>query len=142
MGFRSIILSSRKAESWLKTNKPKAIILFGGSASVYEENAPAPPKEILKLKLPVLGICYGMHWLVQELSGIITPHQEHKEYGIAKIKLSANDRLFLQTKPSQVVWASHGDSVTQTSSNFKVIATSNNKQTVAAISNSPYALLC
>lgn len=85
--------------------------------------------------MPVLGICYGMHWLVQELGGVITPHQEHKEYGTAKIKLSISDNLFLQTKPNQVVWASHGDSVTQTSSNFKIIATSNNEQTIAAISN-------
>jgi len=135
LGFRSAILSSEKAKGWLKNNKPKAIIFSGGSASVYEENAPTPPKEILKLNVPILGICFGMHWLVQELGGVITPHQEHKEYGTAKIKLSISDNLFLQTKPNQVVWASHGDSVTQTSSNFKIIATSNNEQTIAAISN-------
>ena len=135
LGFRSIILSPKRASDWLGHNKPKGIILSGGSASVYQENAPFPPEKILKLKVPVLGICYGMQWLAYRLGGSIVPHREKKEYGRARVKFDAKDKLFLDLKGENTVWASHGDSVDKIPTGFKKIAWSKNNQVIAGMSN-------
>lgn len=137
LGFRSAILSPKMAESWLKENKPQAIILSGGNASVYQKEAPFPPRKILKMGIPILGICYGMQWLAKELGGSIISHKDHKEYGETKVKFFLNDPLFNFDKISreEIVWASHGDSIGSLPAGFKVIARSNKGKTIAAMSN-------
>lgn len=135
LGVRSAILSPKRAGIWLKSHKPKGIILSGGSASVYQENAPSPPEVILKIGLPVLGICYGMQWLAQKFNGSIVPHRSSKEYGEAKVIFDTRDKLFHGIKKKNIVWASHGDSVGAIPSGFNVIARSVDGKTVAGISN-------
>ena len=85
LGYRSAILPPARASNWLKTNKPKAIILSGGSASIYESGSPQPPKEILSLGIPVLGICYGMQWMTNVFGGKVGAGREKKEYGKTEI---------------------------------------------------------
>lgn len=136
LGFRSIILSPERAGKWLRHNKLRGIILSGGSASVYEESAPIPPKEILDIGgSPILGICYGMQWLVHELGGLITANRRNKEYGAVRIFLDNKDALFLDLKTEGIVWASHGDSVRELPAGFKMIAWPEDSGMPAAIVN-------
>ena len=136
LGFRAVIFSPPRAEKWLKTNKPKAIILSGGSASVYEKNAPQISSKILSAKIPILGICYGMQFLAHSLGGEVTPHQGNKEYGKAIIDFNLKDRLFANITKSSTVWASHGDSVTKLPVGFSAIAHSKGLNNISAMSNS------
>lgn len=135
LGFRSAVLSPGKAEGWLKKNKPKAVILSGGSSSVYEENPPQPPKNILKLKIPILGICYGMQWISHRTGGMVVAHHERKEYGEAVVKLKVRNVLFHGVKRKNVVWASHGDSVEKVPAGYKIIARSLDGKVIEAMSN-------
>lgn len=135
LGYRSAILSPGKAQGWLKSNKPSAIILSGGSASVYEEDSPQPPKNIFKMKVPILGVCYGMQWLAHTTGGKVISHHERKEYGEATVAFDTKDPIFSGIKPKNIVWASHGDSVEKVPSGFKVIARSENGKVIEAMSS-------
>lgn len=136
LGYRSAILSPGKAESWLKNNRPKAVILSGGSASVYEESSPRPPKNIFRAGIPILGICYGMQWLAHTQGGSVVPHQENKEYGKTIVRFDEKDKLFRGAKKQSIVWASHGDSVERVPKGYKIIARSKDTSTIAAMANS------
>lgn len=135
LGFRSAILPSQRAASWLKMSKPKGIILSGGSASVYQKNAPSPPESVLQLNIPILGICYGMQWLAYKLGGNVVSPRQKKEYGRAIVNFSPADRLFRGMTGKSVVWASHGDSVVALPPNFKPIAWTEEGQVIAGMSD-------
>ena len=135
LGLRAAVLSPGKAEGWLKSNKPKAIVLSGGSASVYGENSPEPPKNILKLGIPMLGICYGMQWISHKTGGVVAQHHERKEYGEAMVKFDSKNPLFRGIKSKNIVWASHGDSVEKVPAGFKIIARSADGKVIEAMSN-------
>src|SRR6266496_6727337 len=68
----------------------KGFILSGGPASVYDEQAPACDPAILQSGLPVLGICYGMHLMAQQLGGHVAHSVEQREYGPATIEVQAD----------------------------------------------------
>ena len=87
------------------------IILSGGPQSVYEKGAPKTKPGILKLGLPVLGICYGHQLLAQMLGAKVRKHEG--EYGPTKLSVVAQDTLLKGTPERQIVWMSHRDSVTQ-----------------------------
>lgn len=127
IGYRSAILPPEEAKKWLKLNRPKAIILSGGNTSVYEKNVPTPPKNILNKKIPVLGICYGMQWIIHSMGGEVSANSDNKKYKKTKIKIIETDPLFHKTKKNLTVWASHSDSVEKKPAKFKIIATSNGK---------------
>lgn len=135
LGVRSIILPPEKVSTWLKENKPKGIILSGGAASIYEDDAPRPPDGVLSDNIPILGICLGMHWLAQRLGGRVESCLAEKEYGAAEMTLCEPDPLFLGlvNDAEITVWMSHGDSVTAIPSNFRVIGETADR-TAAAIS--------
>ncbi|TAK95204.1 glutamine-hydrolyzing GMP synthase [Patescibacteria group bacterium] len=137
IGYRSIVLSSGKAEEWLQSNRPKGIIISGGVASVYEENAPQPPEQILKLKVPILGICYGMQWLAQRLGGEVKAHPGSREYGPAQATFGNEDPLFSHhaDHESTTVWMSHGDSVTALPKGFGMTGLSVPSNVIIAMSN-------
>lgn len=135
LGYRCAVLSPGKAQGWLKSNKPKAIIFSGGSASVYEDGSPQPPKNILKLKIPILGICYGMQWIAHKSGGRVVPHHERKEYGEAIAKFDTSDLLFRSIKKKNVVWASHGDSVEKVPPGHKIVARSLDIKVIEAMSS-------
>jgi GMP synthase (glutamine-hydrolysing) len=112
----------------VKSLSPKGIILSGGPASVYEKKAPLCDPAIVRLGIPVLGICYGMQLIAQLLGGEVT-RSDKREYGKAKLTLSQGGGLFrgLGRKGSQlVVWMSHGDTVKVLPPGFHAIAHSRN----------------
>jgi GMP synthase (glutamine-hydrolysing) len=89
---------------------PKAVILSGGPASVYEEGAPGLPHGVLELGVPVLGICYGLQVVAHERGGRVEP-APHREYGPARVVVERSvgilARFPVGTELS--VWMSHGD---------------------------------
>ena len=112
----------------VKSLSPKGIILSGGPASVYEKDAPLCDPAVLRMGIPVLGICYGMQLIAHSLGGEVA-HSEKREYGKAKLTLGRDGRLFkgLGRKGSQlVVWMSHGDHVKTLPPGFQAIAHSKN----------------
>src|SRR6266566_2416275 len=133
----------------------KGFILSGGPASVYDEHAPTCDPAILQSGLPVLGICYGMQLLAQQLGGRVAHTSERREYGPATIEVTgeaAGDpqvfRIFAGIDGSAVgteqpqagamlclrVWMSHGDSVAELPEGFRVLARSESNP-VAAMAN-------
>lgn len=111
----------------------KGIILSGGPASVYEEDAPKGNPEILELQIPILGICYGLQWLIHNLGGNVNPAQKH-EYGKAMLDINKNEDLFNGLACSIHVWMSHGDYAESLPSGFEMIGKTDNAP-FAAIRN-------
>jgi GMP synthase (glutamine-hydrolysing) len=105
----------------VRRHAPRGLILSGGPASVYEPGAPHCDKELFRLGLPVLGICYGMQLACEALGGEVSSHPA-REYGRALVSVTSSDPL-LEGLPQQFeVWMSHGDQVTKTSSDFASLA--------------------
>ena len=112
---------------------PKGIILSGGPASVYAQDAYHPDEEVFNLGLPILGICYGMQLISQFFGGSVIP-ADHHEYGKAKLKFEKETDIFKDTSDEQTVWMSHGDKVDKLADGFEIIGTSENSP-FAAIAN-------
>jgi GMP synthase (glutamine-hydrolysing) len=114
---------------------PKGIILSGGPASVYENQAPLNPPELFHLGIPILGICYGMQLMTHVLGGEVG--KSHKrEYGRSELIVDEAEDLFagLNHGTSIQVWMSHGDRIEVPPPGFRAIAHSSNSP-VAAIKN-------
>jgi GMP synthase (glutamine-hydrolysing) len=90
--------------------RPKAVILSGGPASVYEDDAPRPDPALWDGDVPVLGICYGVQLMARELGGEVVA-AGRAEYGPAKVRITTADGLFSGLESEQPVWMSHGDSI-------------------------------
>jgi GMP synthase (glutamine-hydrolysing) len=100
----------------------KGLILSGGPDSVYRPGAPRPPREILGLGLPVLGICYGMQWMMHALDGRVE-QAPGREFGPASAEIVDPDSaLFHGLSTRQAVWASHGDNVLDPPPGFSTTA--------------------
>jgi GMP synthase (glutamine-hydrolysing) len=109
----------------LKKIAPKGIILSGGPSSVYEEGSPQLSDEfytyISEEKIPVLGICYGLHLLIHQLGGKIEAH-DSKEYGKTKLNIINSKILLDSLEKGEVVWMSHGDQVKEMPDGFEILA--------------------
>lgn len=108
----------------------KGIILSGGPASVYDPDAPHGDSKILRLGIPVLGICYGMQWLTQALDGEVKK-AEKREYGKAKLQVIDATTLLAEIPAETQVWMSHGDKVEHLPEGFKVIGKTANSPACA-----------
>jgi GMP synthase (glutamine-hydrolysing) len=97
--------------------RPKALILSGGPASVYDEGAPRADPAIWSGSIPVLGICYGLQLMAYELGGEVTP-ATRREYGPASVTITSEDDLFQGIDREQPVWMSHGDSIVRPPDGF------------------------
>ncbi|CAA6812941.1 MAG: GMP synthase [glutamine-hydrolyzing] (EC [uncultured Campylobacterales bacterium] len=117
----------------IKEMSPRGIVLSGGPASVYAEDAYKIDKKVFNLGIPILGICYGMQTIAHYLGGEVIP-ADHHEYGKAHLKFASNSKILENTADNQIVWMSHGDRVKVLPKNFEVIATSENSP-YAAIAN-------
>ncbi len=114
---------------------PKGVILTGGPASVYAEDAPLAPAWVYDSRLPVLGICYGMQVMVHQLGGKVTPATS-KEYGHAVLHQNTSEEPLLNGLPmSMPVWMSHGDRITETPPGFVSLAYTDNSP-IAVLGNS------
>ena len=94
----------------IERRRPKAIILSGGPASVFDEGAPHPDPAVWASGIPVLGICYGLQLMAHELGGEVAPSTK-REYGPASVQITSEDGLFRGLDRSQPVWMSHGDRI-------------------------------
>jgi GMP synthase (glutamine-hydrolysing) len=100
---------------------------------VYDKGAPHADKKVFELGIPVLGICYGLQFMVYALGGKVTPAAK-REYGHAKVELQATDsRLFEGLPKLLAVWMSHGDSAEELPAGFRL--TARTPHAVAAIEN-------
>ena len=116
----------------IRARQPIGIVLSGGPDSVYERNAPQADPEVLRLGIPVLGICYGMQWMAQVLGGRVAASGQ-REYGRTQITLLAQGGdLFSGLGPEQNVWMSHGDRVEQLPPGFEATASTSTVPVVAA----------
>ncbi len=120
----SLILPFSTPTKEILSQNPKGIILSGGPNSVYALNAPGLPKDLLKQGVPVLGICYGLQLLAENLGGKVES-SEIREYGLAKISITKSDLLVSKINGSEI-WMSHGDHVSIPPKGFKISAMSGN----------------
>jgi GMP synthase (glutamine-hydrolyzing), C-terminal domain or B subunit/GMP synthase (glutamine-hydrolyzing), N-terminal domain or A subunit len=108
---------------------PKGIILAGGPESVTELGSPRAPQVVFELGLPVLGVCYGMQTMAEQLGGEVSGSHV-REFGYAQIKVEQQNELFKNVQDHVApdgkglldVWMSHGDKVTQMPEGFVCIA--------------------
>jgi GMP synthase (glutamine-hydrolysing) len=105
----------------ITANKPKAIILSGGPATVTKNKSPTISKKIFELGIPVLGICYGMQ-LTAKLFGGKVKRSPNREYGDSKLSIDKSDAIFGGLENNFKVWMSHGDHVLKMPGGFEKIA--------------------
>ena len=133
-GFYSEIVPYNESLENIKARSPKGIILSGGPASVYADDAYKVDKAIFDLGLPILGICYGMQTIAHYLGGSVVP-ADHQEYGKAKLSITNTESMIFDgIDNDEIVWMSHGDKVETLPKGFEVIGTSENSP-YAAIAN-------
>jgi GMP synthase (glutamine-hydrolysing) len=119
------------SEEFIRAFKPNGIILSGGPNSVYEALEWKAPQVVFALGVPVLGICYGMQTMAQQLGGKVESSGK-REFGFAEVRARGHSRLFnsIQDRSNAEghglleVWMSHGDKVTELPAGFKVIGSS------------------
>ena len=129
----SMVMAHTTPAAELKRLQPKGIVLSGGPGSVYAEAAPVCDPGLWQLGIPVIGVCYGMQLMVQQLSGRVGV-AERGEYGKAALWVDDPRGLLTNVDNGSTMWMSHGDAVTQLPAGFTAIAHTNNTP-VAAIAD-------
>ena len=121
----SAVLPCNSSLDEIQSYKPVGIILSGGPSSVYDADSPASDARVLELGLPVLGICYGLHYIVHTLGGKVRPGSK-PEYGHANVDVIEESVLFQGLPKQLTVWMSHGDEAETLPPGFRRIAQSPN----------------
>jgi GMP synthase (glutamine-hydrolysing) len=122
-GVFSELLPHHVGADEVARRRPKGVILSGGPASVYAEGAPPLQAELLKLGVPVLGICYGMQLLALELGGRVEA-AEVGEFGRSQLTVQDTGALLGGTPAEQSCWMSHRDTVFAPPPGFDALASS------------------
>ncbi|GCE64791.1 glutamine-hydrolyzing GMP synthase [cyanobiont of Ornithocercus magnificus] len=107
----SVVMGYSTTAEDLQRIAPKGIILSGGPDSVYAEEAPLCDPQIWSLGIPILGICYGMQLMVQQLGGTVEAAIGQAEYGKAPLEIDDSRNLFSDISSKSTMWMSHSDSV-------------------------------
>ena len=129
----SAVLPCNASLEEIRSYSPIGIILSGGPSSVYDKDAPVTDPGIFDLELPILGICYGLQYMVFTLGGKVRPAAK-REYGHAEVAIEADKSALFQSIPKKLsVWMSHGDEAEQLPAGFQLTAKS--PHAVAAIEN-------
>jgi GMP synthase (glutamine-hydrolysing) len=115
----SEIVPSDISAAEVSAKSPEAIILSGGPSSVYAESAPKIDPAILKLGIPVFGICYGFQTMAAALGGVVSQTGK-SEFGRTDFSTEQSAKIFSKLPSKQKVWMSHGDAVTQVPPGFSV----------------------
>ncbi len=117
----------------IRALNPEGIILSGGPASIYEPNSPRVDKGIFDLNIPVLGICYGLQYMVDVLGGKVIQSAK-REYGFAELHITRREGIFSGVTEDTRCWMSHGDTIDQLPVGFEITAATANTR-VAAVEN-------
>jgi GMP synthase (glutamine-hydrolysing) len=131
-GVFSAVIPCTSSLEEIRSYSPVGIVLSGGPCSVYDADAPAADKRVFDLGLPVLGICYGLQFMVHALGGKVRA-AKHREYGHASVKVLEDSQLFHGLPRDLEVWMSHGDEALELPAGFKLISKS--PSAVAGIEN-------
>ena len=131
LGVFSEIISHKKIiVNNIRKQNIKGIILSGGPLNVYQNDKFHFDKKILKLGVPILGICFG-HQILSKMLGGRVKKSKHREFGFAEINKISNSIIikgFFNTKNKNRVWMSHADQVSKMPKNFKIVASSKNSK--------------
>jgi GMP synthase (glutamine-hydrolysing) len=122
-GVFSELLPHHVGAEEVARRRPKGLILSGGPASVYAEDAPALDRGLLELGIPVLGICYGMQLLTRELGGRVEG-ADVGEFGRSQLTIADPGRLLAGLPVEQTCWMSHRDTVYEPPPGFTALASS------------------
>ena len=127
LGIYCEIYSYKSTITSIKKFNPKGIILSGGPETVKQKGSPKVPSKLFSLNIPILGICYGMQSIAQQMGGKVKLASK-REFGHAKLRVlnKASGLLKGITKNSINVWMSHGDQVVSLPKGFKTFAKTNN----------------
>ena len=129
----SVVLPCSAPLKEIQGYHPAGIVLSGGPSSVYDKDAPPADDQVLHLGVPVLGICYGLQFMVYKLGGKVRA-ADKREYGHAQVELLTGDSpLFAGLKGPLPVWMSHGDEALELPPGFALIGKTSNA--LAAIQN-------
>src|SRR5580658_8887279 len=129
----SVVLPFNASLEEIRSYSPVGIILSGGPSSVYDNNAPLADKSVFDLGIPMLGICYGLQFMVYGLGGKVRSAAK-REYGHAQVVIQQPDSQLFQGLPQLLaVWMSHGDEAEELPAGFRLTAKTPNA--VAAIEN-------
>jgi len=115
----------------IKELAPEGIILSGGPASIYSKGAPRVDRAIFNLGVPILGICYGMQFMMETLGGKVIGSKK-REYGFAELNIKEKNGIFAGVETKTPCWMSHGDSVGQLPEGFIATAVTDNTPVAAA----------
>lgn len=124
MGVYSRITTPARAMADFGAQQPEAVILSGGPRSVYDADAPQLDVAIAQQGVPVLGICYGLQWLMHVLGGQVEPDRGRHEYGRAELRVCEPNGILEGVRDGTTIWMSHGDRVTRLPAGFSVLASS------------------
>ena len=128
----SVVLPCNAAIDEILSYSPVGIVLSGGPCSVYDKDAPTADPRVFELELPILGICYGLQFMVHSLGGKVRA-ADKREYGHATVEVIGDSRLLEGVPGHLSVWMSHGDEAVELPEGFHLLAKSPNA--VAAIQN-------
>src|SRR5205814_3914675 len=120
------------SDDFVRRYGPKGIILSGSHMSAYEESTGKAPQAVFGLGVPVLGICYGMQTMAQQLGGRVEAGKV-REFGYAEVRARGHTKLLEGIEDHRSaeghgmlkVWMSHGDKVTELPAGFKLMASTN-----------------
>jgi GMP synthase (glutamine-hydrolysing) len=126
----AVVLPCNASSEEIRSYSPVGIILSGGPCSVYDHDAPVADQRVFSLGLPVLGICYGLQYMVHALGGKVRA-ADKREYGHANVEVRRSSCLFSGLPEKLSVWMSHGDEAVELPPGFQLVASSPNA--VAAI---------
>lgn len=116
----------------IREMKPEGIILSGGPSSIYEVDSPKVDAGIFDLGVPVLGICYGMQFMIHALGGTIE-RSDKREYGFAELSVAVPAPLFTGMEKKIQCWMSHGDSSKSLPPGFAITASTANTPIAAIV---------
>ena len=131
------IVTSKSKFNDISSIDIKGIILSGGPSSIYQKDSPKIPDWIFRLKLPILGICYGMQALSFQLGGKVSESSK-REYGYSAITVSKKHNILKDLSNDIPVWMSHGDKIINLPPGFKSYAFSENSQNAVIANDSNY----
>ena len=122
----SLVMSYTTSVEEIRRIAPKGIILSGGPNSVYENGAPLCDSAIWNLKIPILGVCYGMQLMVHQLGGSVQTASNKAEYGKAPLYVDDPTALLTNVVNGSTMWMSHSDSVKELPEDFVRLAHTEN----------------